>query len=430
MANPPTFANVQLLLPLDGADAATATDDASTNGLAITFHGNAQLDTAQSKFGGSSLLLDGTGDYIRAALTSTLMQFGTGDFTVEAWVRTSTVTRFIFDTGIYSGFVGRWAMSINASSRLTWWHTDSFGDFIDLPATSTSVATGDWVHVAACRSGSTLRLFVNGSVVGTFGSHTVNYSSAGTYLSIGSTASGSAALNGHMDDLRITAEAVYDVTFTPPTEALPIPSASANDAIASAPSPLGAPALLAYSDFTSQLDPAASTFYLMDLVTPGGLVRVPISSWQATLQTDVQSYVQCVVPAATDWVPDIEAATEFVITRRGMLLDGSTIEYEMARAPTQTISLDGGPFNYTATISGYTPAIAAVEDPPAAFDRPLSGVRLVSRNSGNVRVRCNIDWMLRPGQRAFLDEEAIVVRFVNYYCPGRDQYMDVGDRAA
>ncbi len=191
--------------------------------------------------------------------------------------------------------------------------------------------------------------------------------------------------------------------------------------------PLGAARVSALHDFTVKLDDSARTLYVMDLVTPGGLVRVPISSWQATLQTDIQSYVQCVVPAATDWVPDIEAATEFIITRRGTLLDGSTFEYEMTRAPAQTVSLDGGAYNYTATISGYVDALTAVEDPPTALDRHLAGVRTVSRNSGNVRVRCNIDWLLRPGHRAYLDDEPIVVAYVNYYVPGFDQYMDVGD---
>lgn len=201
------------------------------------------------------------------------------------------------------------------------------------------------------------------------------------------------------------------------------------DGYVSVSSPLTGPALLAQHDFTAFLVDDASIAYVMDLVTPGGLVRVPISSWQATLQTDVQSYVQCVVPAATDWVPDIEAATEFVIWRVGTLLDGSSIEYEMARAPAQTVSLDGGAYNYTATISGYTAALTSDEDPPTALDRTLTGVRTVSRNSGNVRVRCSIDWLLRVGHRAYLDDEPIVVAYVNYYVPGFDQYMDVGDRA-
>ncbi len=52
-----------LTLHLDGADAATATTDAATN-KAVTFVGTAQLDTAQSKFGGSSLLLDGNSYWV------------------------------------------------------------------------------------------------------------------------------------------------------------------------------------------------------------------------------------------------------------------------------------------------------------------------------------------------------------------------------
>ena len=50
------------------------------NGLdvhAITFAGNAQLSTASFKYGGSSLLLDGTGDYVNIA-SSTEFGWGTG----------------------------------------------------------------------------------------------------------------------------------------------------------------------------------------------------------------------------------------------------------------------------------------------------------------------------------------------------------------
>jgi hypothetical protein len=217
--------------------------------------------------------------------------------------------------------------------------------------------------------------------------------------------------------------AVSAVLGSPAVVAVPVPAA-----VVSVGSVLQAPNVVGWNDFTGHLDDAAPVRYVMDLVTPGGLVRVPISSWQATLQTDVQSYVQCVVPAAAAWVPDIEAATEFVISRKGALLDGTVVEQEMARAPNQTVSIDYGSRNYTATLSGYTAALTYNEDPSAVYDRTLKGVRTVSRNSGTTRVRCNIDWLLRPGQRAFIDQEEIIVRYVNYYVPGLDQYMDVGDR--
>lgn len=195
-----------------------------------------------------------------------------------------------------------------------------------------------------------------------------------------------------------------------------------------AATPLGAARSLAYHDFTDQLGDAI-TYYVMDLTTPGGLVRVPISSWQATLQTGASNYVQCVVPAVADWVDSINAATAFTITRAATPPGQAPVEYEMASAPLETISLSKGPTNYTATLSGYSTAFAEDEAPSSALDRTLTGVRSVSTTSGKVRVRCAIDWLLRPAQRAYLpDASSFVVAYINFYQPqGNDSYMDVGE---
>lgn len=82
----PYFANVVLLCGFDGVDGATVSSDESSRGHALTFVGNAQIDTAQSVFGGASLLLDGDGDAVTAANHSDFL-FGAGQFTVEARVR-------------------------------------------------------------------------------------------------------------------------------------------------------------------------------------------------------------------------------------------------------------------------------------------------------------------------------------------------------
>jgi len=199
-------------------------------------------------------------------------------------------------------------------------------------------------------------------------------------------------------------------------------------AMAVAASPLGTPYALAYHDFTAQIS-AASTRYVMDLTTPGGLVRVPISSWQATLRTGASNYVQCVVPAVADWVASINAATAFTITRTATTLDGASVEYEMAAAPLEQIQLSQGPTNYSATLSGYSTAFAEDEAPDAAYDRYLTGVRSVDSGSSGMRVRCAIDWLLRPAQRAYLpDASSFIVGYINFYQPqGNDSYMDVGE---
>jgi len=197
---------------------------------------------------------------------------------------------------------------------------------------------------------------------------------------------------------------------------------------AAADSPLGAALALAYHDFTDQLGDAI-TRYVMDLTTPGGLVRVPISSWQATLQTGASNYVQCVVPAVADWVDSINAATAFTITRAATPAGGATIEYEMASAPLEQIQLSQGPTNFSGTLSGYSTAFAEDEAPDAAYDRTLAGVRSVASGSSGYRVRCAIDWLLRPAQRAYLpDSSSFIVGYINFYQPqGNDSYMDVGE---
>ncbi len=105
------------------------------------------------------------------------------------------------------------------------------------------------------------------------------------------------------------------------------------------------------------------------------------------------------------------------------------IDYEMARAPIEQRQFDRGPARHTCTLSGYSAGFAIDADPPAVYDRALTGVRSISSGSG-MRVRCAVDWLLRPGHRAFADGVPFVVDYINYYSPtGFDSYMDVGARA-
>lgn len=195
---------------------------------------------------------------------------------------------------------------------------------------------------------------------------------------------------------------------------------------AATPTMLGTPAALATHDFTGALGDSI-TRYVMDLMTPTGTVRVPISSWQATLQSGSSSYVQCVVPACLAWVAAINAATEFVIYRRADVPGTAlTIEYEMARSATEQAQYNQGPRRYTCTLSGYPDAYASNINPFKAWDRQLAGVRFISSGSG-LRVRCAIDWLLRPGDWAYVGAVPFVVRYINYYALESDGYMDVGE---
>lgn len=200
--------------------------------------------------------------------------------------------------------------------------------------------------------------------------------------------------------------------------------------LVSMPSIFGTSLTLGLHDFSALVDGLRS-LYVMDLIdAEGGTVRAPISSWQATLQTEQQSYVQAVVPACAAYLDAINAAVEFAVSRRVTLSDGTPFEYEMARAPLTTSSIAQGTANYTATLSGYASTFAAPADPDAAFDRPLVNVRTVFSTTNSLRIRCAIDWLLRPGQRALLNDVPLIVGYINYYVGQGDAYMDVGELVA
>jgi len=221
---------------------------------------------------------------------------------------------------------------------------------------------------------------------------------------------------------------VYVRSAAPGPLGAPLVMARQSAALLSVPSMLGQAAALAAHDFTSSFE-GQPLRYVMDLIfPPAGAERVPISSWQATLQLDRAQYVQCVVPACEPYVDQINAAPTFRIRRRALLPDGQPFEYDMAVAPLQTVQMARGSRNYTATLSGYAPPAEADEDPPEATARTLRDVRSVTTQASGIRVSCAIDWLLRPGQIAYVDGVPFVASYINYYCSDGDQYMDVGER--
>jgi hypothetical protein len=259
----------------------------------------------------------------------------------------------------------------------------------------------------------------------------IRTSDSGVFVYINDDLVGQAPVVGDIEDFKspndnfielycsgIKIDQAQALSYFPPTEIY-----------ASASSVLGSASVAVFHNYSDKLGDVVSQ-YVMDLITPSGNVRLPISSWQATLQTGASNYVQCVVPAIANFSDALNAATEFVIYRRAALPNSTEfVESEMARAPTQTIFTNRGPQRFTATVSGYSPAFTPDPDPSSVFNQNLQKVRSISSSTGGLRVRCAVNWQLKPGMRAIVDEStSLVVAYINYYVGRGDAYMDVGER--
>ena len=218
LGDPPTgdarFADVDILLPLDGTNGSTTIPDASDNAISVTVNGGAQISTAQSKFGGSSLYLQRSAS---SSISWTGTAFGTDDFTVEFWLRVSNFSarQTVFQYGSSGNRFNFW---IDTSGNL--WLFSSQSPFGLSEGNLQTLSTNTWYHIAVSLDGNTVRPFIGGVAKTTSG---WNNSFSATNFSVGGTIAGAEYVEGYVDDLRITAgtTARYVAAFTPPTEAHP-----------------------------------------------------------------------------------------------------------------------------------------------------------------------------------------------------------------
>jgi hypothetical protein len=223
--------NTKLLLHMDGTDGSTDFKDDSDSQHAVTANGDAQVDTAQSKFGGASGLFDGTGDYLSLA-DSADWSFGSGDFTIEAWVKANAggTQLMVMSSGLNGGLFG-WSIQLGGTGD-KFFRCDTDGGVFDALIGTTDIVTdGAWHHLACTRSGNTKRLFTDGVLEATSTISGVVNDVAGP-LGIGAinvNGSWTQTWNGWIDEVRIVkGVAVWTSNFTPPTAPYDCPNESSS----------------------------------------------------------------------------------------------------------------------------------------------------------------------------------------------------------
>ena len=217
------YPQVAALLHFDGVNGSTTITDNSKNNITFTVNGNSQISTAQSKFGGASILFDGTGDYLSSPSVSNFA-FGTGDFTIECWAYKNSGT----NNGILhlSSTAGGLQTNSTTNLAIALFTTGTGTFYANNTSYNTSAftnTTNTWNHYAIVRSSGVTKLYFNGNLVtdiGTSGAITDTTNYTGTYLAIGGYYSTAYLWNGYIDELRITnGYARYTGNFTPSTTA-------------------------------------------------------------------------------------------------------------------------------------------------------------------------------------------------------------------
>jgi len=165
-----------------------------------------------------STTFDGSGDYLTAPFNSGY-NFGTADFTIEFWVRTTSTAAYATALRLGDSWTtGSWALYLNdggGTGYPSWW---SFTLNQVLSTTGAVVNDGQWHHIAVVRSGSTVTMYIDGVSRGTLSVGTNSIGDTSTQLWIGRDASNVRELAGNISNLRIVkGTAVYTANFTPPT---------------------------------------------------------------------------------------------------------------------------------------------------------------------------------------------------------------------
>jgi hypothetical protein len=163
----------------------------------------------------NSLYFDGSDDYLTISNSSNQFE-ATGDFTFEAWVNWSTLYS---NSGQMSPLFGGqqydYVALYNGSKTI---RVDANGgcsgdrNF----GSSSSISTGEWIHIAVVRSGSTITWYTDGVSSGTTSCANDWFGNGGT-MYIGKNTWRSGYFHGYMTNIRyVDGTAVYTSNFTPP----------------------------------------------------------------------------------------------------------------------------------------------------------------------------------------------------------------------
>jgi len=211
----------KLLLHMDGTDDAQVFTDSSEFNHTITANYDAKTEDTQKKFGPTSGYFDGTQDNLSVPNSSDWV-FGTGDFTIDAWVYYSALPSSpMVIVAYYNGANRVWTLDSSTTNGLYTNRGAVDGSYVESYSNAWEMAVDTWYHVAMVRNGNELKYYVDGTQIGS--THNVTgdeFFSQDIALTVGTLGNFTEPFNGYIDELRISKGiARWTANFTPPTRA-------------------------------------------------------------------------------------------------------------------------------------------------------------------------------------------------------------------
>ena len=189
----------------NSSDAALGTD---SSGNSNTWSVN-NLTAASAALYGVSF--DGSGDKLKVTDDASLA-FGTGEFTVEMYFIADTVSGndVLYDSRANTGNPSDGFSIVRNGNQLRTYTSGAYK-----VTSSTTLSTGQLYHLAVTREGTTQKMYLDGTLVG---STTVNNNFSQQKATIGSDVNGDESWDGFISNVRLVkGTAVYTANFTAPT---------------------------------------------------------------------------------------------------------------------------------------------------------------------------------------------------------------------
>ena len=202
----------KLLIKSDNSDLDTTFVDSSSSAHTIS-RTDVDHSISTSKFGRSSIYFDGN-DYLTMP-DSADWAYGTGDFTIDFWVKRTR-------SGVQEGLLGQHIASGNGNPRnvihfegnKVWYYDYDIQNF----NSNADIADTNWHHIAYVRNSNNLTLYIDGVYDNSIVSASSNDNTNTYYIGYSRTSqAGAAYFQGYMDEIRISKGiARWTQDFTPP----------------------------------------------------------------------------------------------------------------------------------------------------------------------------------------------------------------------